>query len=65
MLSMLLLSWQVNGLNCLGIYSFFLMSDHFCEKHKSQIRSDLFAPLIIGLAGSWGGEANVSIPSIS
>lgn len=49
----------MDGLNHVGIYSFFYLTDDFLEKHKIQIRNGLrLAPLVIGLAGSWEGEAN-------
>lgn len=53
------LSWQANGLDHLGVYSSFFVSDDFPQKHKSQTRNGLpLAPLVIGMAGSWEGEAN-------
>lgn len=56
----------MSGLNCLGTCGFFLMDDGLLEKHKIQITNGLLlAPLAIGLAGSWVGEADLKILIIS
>lgn len=62
-LSLPLLSWQGEWLrNHLGICSCFFLSDDFLEKHTIQIRNGLpLAPLVIGLAGSWEGEASTKM----